>query len=229
MRLYTSNATRPRSLGVWIALWLLFAVGVIAPVIVAVTDATLISGTSMWPLLKQPCLTFGSRFPFDGSAVRRGDIIAFQTEEHGLLKRVIGMPGETIVISSGNVYVTPVDSKQAYQLVEPYLDDIEPGTFADSGDRRPTFDFYRVPDNHLFVLADERTWGSDSRSFVEDRLFPTPFAPFYAVDSIVSAAWCRDGWIRLGSSPRPSLIPFPAGLIQQSLSWPGSPNVLHGD
>jgi signal peptidase I len=85
--------------------------------------------------------------------VARGDVVAFA---HGsgddrriYLKRVIGLPGETIAIERGIVSVNGVT------LVEPY------GPQLDAGEMAPV----KVPADSLFVLGDNRPDSDDSRSF----------------------------------------------------------------
>jgi len=82
---------------------------------------------------------------------RRGDIVVFddprfQGEE--IVKRVVGLPGETVEIRQGNVYVN------GRRLEEPYLDipwfENRPAVFVTPG--------------HYFVLGDNRTASVDSRS-----------------------------------------------------------------
>jgi signal peptidase I len=69
--------------------------------------------------------------------------------EKDFIKRVIGLPGETIDITGGRVFV---DGKR---IEEPYLN-----TERDRGDYGP----FHVPEGHLFVMGDNRPNSQDSRS-----------------------------------------------------------------
>ena len=86
--------------------------------------------------------------------IRRGDIIAFYYNNRILIRRVIAMPGETVSIDEyGSVYVNE-------RIVgEPYVSDRSLGN---SDIEYP----YRVPDDGLFVLGDNRTASVDSRNSV---------------------------------------------------------------
>ena len=67
------------------------------------------------------------------------------------VKRIIGLPGDTVTINNGFVYVNNV------LLNEPYLNGITTNT--GDGD-------YKVPDGHYFMLGDNRNNSSDSRKWI---------------------------------------------------------------
>jgi signal peptidase I len=81
-----------------------------------------------------------------------------------LIKRVIGLPGETIEIRDGNVYI------DGRLLDEPYLEQETYGTLS------PRV----ISPDHVFVMGDNRGASNDSRSFGE-----------VALSSIIGRAWLR--------------------------------------
>lgn len=89
---------------------------------------------------------------------QRGDIVVFNPPVGGAskpyIKRIIGLPGETIAIHDGAVFVN------GDRLDEPYLEGVS--TSWPNGD--PTRELV-VPEEHLFVLGDNRNNSTDSRSF----------------------------------------------------------------
>lgn len=94
----------------------------------------------------------------------RGDVVVFQTEESGdkyFIKRVIGLPGETVEIKDGEIYVTLKDGKEDFKLNEPYLNPENQGNtkayFSD-------FTVFEVPAGHYLTLGDNRKSSTDSRS-----------------------------------------------------------------
>ncbi len=83
---------------------------------------------------------------------KRGDIVVFpfpDDESQTYLKRIIGLPGETIEIKEGKVYID--NSKEP--LAEDYLKETPTGSYGP----------YKVPDDSYFMLGDNRNISLDSR------------------------------------------------------------------
>ena len=111
----------------------------------------------------------GERIVYPFHPPERGDIVVFDpptVSEKPYIKRVIGLPGETITIKDGFVFVDGV------QLNEPYID----GAITECN--RSRCDPIIVPEGSVFVLGDNRRNSSDSRIFG-----PIP------VDNIIGKAW----------------------------------------
>ena len=95
---------------------------------------------------------FGSRLAYVFGEPERFDIIIFKypdDESQLFIKRIIGLPGETVEIHDGNIYINGSD--------EP-LDDVET--------REPikgSFGPYTVPEDSYFVMGDNRNNSRDSR------------------------------------------------------------------
>ena len=98
--------------------------------------------------------------------IRRGDIIVFRypnDPDTDYVKRVIGLPGDTIRIHKKRVSVN------GQQLDEPYVLHLDPQTFPDKRflpepyRSRDHFGPFTVPPNQYFALGDNRDSSSDSR------------------------------------------------------------------
>ena len=95
---------------------------------------------------------FGNRLAYRNEGPERFDIVIFKfpdDESKLYIKRVIGMPGETVLITDGKVYIDGSD--------EPLDDSFCPET--------PLGDFgpYQVPEDSYFMLGDNRNYSADSR------------------------------------------------------------------
>ena len=140
---------------------LLLALGVLLLVIVFLYQPVKVEGTSMAPLLTDQERIFINKFIYRFEPIERGDVVVFWypwDTTKSFIKRVVALPGETVEIRQGRVYVN------GQALEEPYV----PGQFSD----RHSFTPVVVPAGHYFVMGDHRSSSNDSRVFgtVPDRL-----------------------------------------------------------
>lgn len=115
------------------------------------TKVEVISG-SMKDTLQIDDRLIASKLPYVFGEPQRGDIVVFHfpdDESEVFIKRLIGLPGETIEIVDGYVYVDGV------LLEEDYV----------KGNREGSFGPYEVPDGEYFMLGDNRLHSGDSREW----------------------------------------------------------------
>jgi len=118
-----------------------------------------IPSASMTPTLKVGDRILVNKLAYHLHGVGRGDIIVFKrppqehcgTEVADLVKRVIGLPGETISDHNGTVYI------DGRVLDETYLPKHDRDTYT------PSFAPVRIAANHYFVMGDDRSISCDSR------------------------------------------------------------------
>ena len=127
-----------------------------------------IPGPSMETTLFQPNRVLVNKLSYRFGDIGRGDVVVFDRvtsngrsiQHDDLIKRVIGLPGETVAIRGCQVYV---DDKM---LEESYLPkrDIEQSDLV-ARCRQPEMSPVEVPSGQVFVLGDNRPQSMDSRVF----------------------------------------------------------------
>lgn len=119
----------------------------------------------MEPILRDGALALTRRIT-RRRAIRRGDIVVAWSAEAGgeVVKRVVGLPGETVSLDAGRVSIDGIP------LDEPYASE---SVFTAT---------YHVPPEHYFVLGDNREQSIDSRSWT------VPYLPRRAIIGRVTPA-----------------------------------------
>ena len=111
-----------------------------------------ITSESMSTTFEKGDKLIGLRLSYIFSKPERGDVIIFEYPDDGeklLIKRVIGLPGEMVIIKDGLVYINGSE----VPLEEPYV----------HGVSRQDFGPYLIPADCYFVLGDNRDNSKDSR------------------------------------------------------------------
>ena len=152
----TSSPAQPSSPGT-IRLWvrdLLISVVASIFIITFLYQPVRVEGTSMLPRLEDRDRLFINKFVYHISAIERGDVVVFhypRDPEKSYIKRVIGLPGDSIFIDHGRVWVNdqPLD--------EPYV----PHRYLDTRSMPEIL----IPSGDYFVMGDHRSISSDSRDF----------------------------------------------------------------
>jgi signal peptidase I len=131
---------------------LAFAIAIF--IVIFVVQPVKVEGTSMQPQLVDQERIFVNRFIYRFKNIRRGDVVVFwypKDRSKSFIKRILGLPGDSVEIRAGSVYVNNIKIK------EPYL--------------KPEFRDFRsfqkviVPPGEYFVLGDHRNSSNDSRSW----------------------------------------------------------------
>lgn len=151
------TAERPRSVLIATVAWfrdLMLSVLIAVLVILFLYRPVKVEGTSMMPSLYDQERLFINQFSykFGLGDIKRGDTVVFWYPEDttkSYIKRVIGLPGDTVSVDDGYVSVN------GKRLVESYV----PQQYRDDRSYPPTV----VPANDYFVLGDNRDASNDSR------------------------------------------------------------------
>ena len=139
---------------------------IIMPIRFFIIQPFYVKGASMEPSFYNHDYLIVDEISYRFSPPSRGDVIIFRypkDETQFFIKRVIGLPGERVVMKDNHIFIYNDKFKDGLQLKEEYLseDEINP---------RPV-DIV-VPDGHYFVMGDNRDSSMDSTIFgpIEKRL-----------------------------------------------------------
>ena len=146
----------------------------VVALVIAITVRSLIlqqfyiSGPSMEATMFQDNRVLVNKLSYRLHDIHRGDVVVFDrvtvdgevVQHDDLIKRVIGLSGETISIKDCQVFI---NSKL---LAEPYLNDFDLAqSSVDDRCRVPVMEETLIPEDHLFVMGDNRPQSFDSRMF----------------------------------------------------------------
>ena len=115
-----------------------------------IVELYLVDGPSMRPTLQSAERLVVNKFIYRFRTPERGEILVFRyprDPSRDFIKRVIAIPGDTIEIKDGRVYVNST------LLNEPYI----------LSKTRGNYPLATVPEGHIFVMGDNRNNSEDSR------------------------------------------------------------------
>jgi len=160
----------------------LLIVVVVVPIRLFVISPFVVDGESMYPTFHNMDYLIVDEIVYDFEKPQRGDVIVFRYPDDPsifYIKRIIGLPGETVSISHGVVTITKTNGSKL-TLNEPYVIN-EDTTYTNSTTLGP---------KQYFVMGDNRPNSSDSRVWgpvpraniigrVDARLLPLPEATLF--------------------------------------------------
>jgi signal peptidase I len=121
-------------------------------IINAISARIRIESISMQPTLYEGDFVIVNRLAYKLGEPGRGDVVVFHfppdPQREPYIKRVVGLPGETVRINQGHVFVNDIAIREPYIKASPNY----------QGE-------WHVPEGQLFVLGDNRNNSSDSHSW----------------------------------------------------------------
>jgi signal peptidase I len=133
----------------------ILALLIVLPIRLFIFQPFIVKGQSMEPNFEDGDYLIIDEITYSFREPKRGEVVVFKNpmnERQRFIKRIIGLPGETVEISDGKIFISNGEKKV---LQEPYLN----FSFT-AGDIRIT-----LGKNEYFVLGDNRQFSLDSRRF----------------------------------------------------------------
>lgn len=118
-----------------------------------------VKGASMEPSFKSGDYILTSRISYKFRRPNRGDVVVFKAPKNPdieYIKRVIGLPGDKVVIQNGDLSINGIVLNESYISARTNLWE---GGFIRNGEQ------LIVPQDYIFVMGDNRPRSSDSREF----------------------------------------------------------------
>jgi signal peptidase I len=148
----------------------LIVIFIVLPIRLFVAQPFVVVGTSMEPTFVNNDYLIVDELSYRLGLPERGDVVVFKydntygvpdgspadgsSDSKFFIKRIIGLPGETVDIRGGKVTITNAKNPQGFVLNEPYIKELPVNTMTVTLDK-----------SHYFVMGDNREVSFDSRSW----------------------------------------------------------------
>lgn len=133
----------------------LMALAIVIPVRLFFAEPFVVSGSSMFPTFVNGDYLIVDKISYRLSQPKRDDVVVFKYPNDTtkfFIKRIIGLPGETVDIKGGTVTITNSEHKEGFTLDQPFVETPASNTIHEELDN-----------DEYFVMGDNRNASSDSR------------------------------------------------------------------
>jgi signal peptidase I len=137
--------------------FILTVVLIVVPIRLFIAKPFIVSGTSMYPTFDSWHYLIIDELTYQLNAPKRGDVIVMKyplDTSRYFIKRIIGLPGETVILDGSVVTIKNAAHPQGLALQEPYVHDEQK-----SDDHM----VIELKDDEYFVMGDNRKASADSR------------------------------------------------------------------
>ncbi|MFA6324952.1 MAG: signal peptidase I [Candidatus Paceibacterota bacterium] len=133
----------------------LIAVAIVIPIRIFIAQPFIVSGSSMVPTFQDGQYLIVDEISYRLGEIKRDDVVIFRYPKDikkFFIKRIIGLPNETVKISGSDVTIINKEHPEGLQLEQPYVENKSDNEME-----------YELGDEEYFVMGDNRTGSSDSR------------------------------------------------------------------
>src|SRR3989344_859012 len=164
------------------------SLAIILPIRYYLVQPFFVKGASMEPSFEDGDYLLVDEISYRFSDPERGDVIIFRypvDQSQFFIKRIIGLPDETIAIKDNTITIYNKDEPGGLVLGESYLDP-EQKTFGNTVRKLDDNEYFVLGDNRL-QSSDSRRWGALNKSLITGKAFlrPWPINKTFKIPSVV--------------------------------------------
>jgi signal peptidase I len=133
----------------------MIALIIVIPIRILVAEPFVVSGSSMVPTFQNGDYLIIDKLSYKLSSPKRDDVVVFRypgDPSKFFIKRIIGLPNETVDIKGNEVTITNEENKEGFKILQPFVEN--PG----NNDTH-----FVLKGDEYFVMGDNRSASSDSR------------------------------------------------------------------
>jgi signal peptidase I len=146
---------------------------IVLPIRMFVAQPFIVSGLSMFPTFHDKEYLIIDELSYYMHEPIRNDVVVFHFPYNPskkplyFIKRIIGLPGETVIIDDGVVTIKNTDNPEGFKLTETYINE----KFTTSGTYTLGKDDYFVMGDNRNASSDSRSWGVLQRKYIVGRAY----------------------------------------------------------
>ncbi len=133
----------------------LIALAIVLPIRLFLVEPFVVSGSSMFPTFENKDYLLVDKISYEIGNPKRDDVVIFKYPKNPkvyYIKRIIGLPGETVDINGSVITITNSEHKDGFTLNQPFI--VTPAN---------NVIHMELKSDEYFVMGDNRTASSDSR------------------------------------------------------------------
>lgn len=133
----------------------LLTIIIVAPIRLFVAQPFVVNGASMYPTFETGQYLIVDQISYKFHEPRRGDVIVFrfpQDKSKYFIKRIVGLPGETVRITDQEVRIISAENLDGVVLEEPFIESTKSNNLS-----------VKLAEDEYFVMGDNRAESLDSR------------------------------------------------------------------
>lgn len=133
----------------------ILAILIVLPIRIFIAQPFIVSGASMYPTFHDSEYLIIDEISYILGEPKRNDVVVFKYPKDTkkfFIKRIIGLPGETVDINGEEVTIINKENKEGFKLDQSYVEN-----------KSNTTGHYVLEEDEYFVMGDNRSASSDSR------------------------------------------------------------------